>query len=311
MTLALSFLLDLLIGDPKWIPHPVVLIGRTITFLEKRLRGCSPATPEGERSAGRTLVVIVCIASYCSATILLYILSCADPLFAFAGECVLGCLTLATKSLADAALKAYEPLARGDLAAARAAVGKIVGRDTGSLDAEGVGRAAVETVAENASDGIVAPLFYMAIGGVPLAVLYKAINTMDSMLGYRNERHLHFGRAAARLDDIANFLPARLTALLMIPAAGLCGFDWRGAWRVFRRDRRKHASPNAGSPEAACAGALGVRLGGASVYGGLTVEKPFLGDPEKSIDAADILRAVRLLRATAWLALIACVLIGG
>ncbi len=306
--LCIAFVLDLLLGDPRRMPHPVVCIGRLIAFLEKTLRRAAPASPGGELIAGGVLAAAVCAASFGCAAALLHALGRIDPLLAFAAHCVLGWQTLATKSLADAALKVHEPLARGDVAAARAAVGHIVGRETAGLDAEGVARAAVETVAENASDGVVAPLFYLAIGGAPLAMLYKAINTMDSMIGYRNDRHLFFGRAAARLDDAANFLPARLTALLMTPAARLCGLDWRNAWLIFRRDRLRHASPNAGNPESACAGALGIQLGGASVYSGKTVEKPLLGDRTRAVEPGDIVKAVRLLRTTAWLALALCVL---
>ncbi|MDR1744987.1 MAG: adenosylcobinamide-phosphate synthase CbiB [Planctomycetota bacterium] len=301
--LVIAFVLDLLLGDPPWMPHPVVFIGRMISLLEKILRRLFPASPEGEERAGRLLVIIVCVASFCSVGIFLYVLARIDALFAFAGACVLGWQSLAAASLANAALKVYKPLKRGDIAAAREAVGHIVGRETAGLDAEGVSRAAVETVAENTSDGVVAPLFYMAIGGVPLAILYKAINTMDSMIGYTNDKYLFFGRAAARLDDAANFLPARLTALLIIPAAWLCNLDWRNAWRICRRDRRKHASPNAGYPESACAGALGISLGGASVYFGKTVEKPVLGDRTRAVEPDDIPKAVGLLRKTAWLAL--------
>ncbi len=310
LVLCIAFFLDFLFGDPGWMPHPVVLIGRLIAFLEKQLRPAAPASPKDELIAGRTLVIIVCCASFACVFLLLHILDRIGPLFSFAAACVLCWQSLAARSLADAALSVHETLVRGDIAAARRAVGHIVGRETSGLDAEGVARAAVETVAENASDGVVAPLFYMAIGGAPLAILYKAINTMDSMLGYTNDKYLFFGRAAARLDDIANFLPARLTALLMIPAARLSGLDWRNAWRIYRRDRHKHASPNAGHPESACAGALGVRLGGAAVYSGRTVEKPFLGDRTKPLEPGDIPAAVRLLRMTAWLALILALVIG-
>ena len=186
-----------------------------------------------------------------------------------------------------------------DLPAARAAVGRIVGRDTESLDEAGVARACVETVAENCCDGVIAPLLFLALGGAPLGTLYKAVNTMDSMLGYKNQRYLYFGRPAAKLDDLANLLPARLGGLLMIGGAALCGQDGRGAWRVFRRDRYAHASPNSGHCEAACAGALGVRLGGPSVYFGQVADKPYIGDGQRPVEGEDIRRANRLALASA------------
>lgn len=304
--LLVAFALDAAFGDPAWLPHPVVFIGKAIALLENALRRIFPATPRGKIAAGGILVILVCFLAFFSAFALLHILARADARLAFVAECFLGYQLLATKCLADAAGKVFAPLAEGDLAAARRAVGMIVGRDTAELSEAGIARAAVETVAENASDGVVAPLLFMAVGGVPLAMLYKAVNTMDSMLGYKNDRYLHFGRVAARLDDAANFLPARLTALLMIPAARFCGLDWRRAWRTYRRDRNNHTSPNAGHPESTCAGALGVQLGGPSVYFGKIVEKPALGDAVREIEPEDIHRTNRLLYATACLALVLC-----
>ena len=197
----------------------------------------------------------------------------------------------------------YRELTKPDLPAARTAVSRIVGRDTQALTAEGVTKAAVETVAENASDGVIAPLFYMLLGGAPLALTYKAINTMDSMVGYKNERYLHFGRAAAKLDDIANFLPSRIAALLWVAAAALTGNDARNAWRIWRRDRRNHASPNSAQTESACAGALNVQLAGPAYYFGEYYKKPTIGDAVRPIEPEDIRRADRMMYAESLLAL--------
>lgn len=304
--LVIGYFFDLLLGDPLWLPHPVVLIGRLIAWLEKTVRPLFPATPEGERRSGALLVVIVCAVAVFAPLFVLATAYAFMHWFGFLLECLVCYQVLATRCLRDAAKKVYDRLADRDLAGARKAVGEIVGRDAQALDAEGITRATVETVAENSSDGVVAPMLFFAVGGAPLALLYKAINTMDSMLGYKNEKYLHFGRAAARLDDVANFVPARVTAVLMIPAAAMAGLDWRGALRIWRRDKNNHASPNAGHPEAACAGALGVRLGGDSSYGGKVVSKPTLGDRTRPLTADDIVRANRLLYATSILSLLAC-----
>ena len=189
----------------------------------------------------------------------------------------------------------YARLEEGDLPAARKAVGRIVGRDTAALTEEGVTKAAVETIAENASDGEIAPLFWMALGGAPLALCYKAVNTMDSMVGYRNERYQYFGTAAAKLDDLANWLPARLSALLFLLLAPLAGMNGKGAWKIWRRDRRKHASPNSAQTEAAMAGILGVQLAGDAYYFGELHKKPTLGDDLRPIQPEDIPRANRLM----------------
>ena len=201
-------------------------------------------------------------------------------------------------------MNVYKELQKGDLPAARKAVARIVGRDTQSLTAEGVTKAAVETVAENASDGVIAPLFYMLMGGAPLALTYKAINTMDSMLGYKNEKYLYFGRCAAKLDDAANWLPSRLAGLLWVARCGpYRAAAPRGAWRIWRRDRRSHASPNSAQTESACAGALGVQLAGPACYFGEYYDKPTIGDPLRPIEPQDIVRANRMMYAESLLAL--------
>lgn len=303
--LAAGFVLDLLLGDPPKMPHIVVAIGKGVARLEKITRRLFPATPGGELAAGGVLTAVVALCSFCVPYLLLSHLR-MFPEVKIVLEIFVCYQVLATKCLGDAARRVYAALIRDDLHEARRALGMIVGRDTARLDAAAVTRAAVETVAENTSDGVVAPMFYFALGGAPLAILYKAVNTMDSMLGYRNAKYLYFGRAAARLDDAANYVPARLAALFMILAAAACRFDWSRALRILARDGRAHASPNAGHPEAACAGALGIVLGGDSFYGGRLAKKPTLGDPSRAIQAEDIPRAVRLLYWSAFFCFLAC-----
>lgn len=298
-----GFGLDLLLADPAWMPHPVVGMGRAIAALEKRLRRLFPATPAGERAAGRVLAAALPLGTFVLAAGALALVYRLHPAAGFALETLWCWQALALRGLADESGKVYAQLAKGDLPAARRAVGRIVGRDTGSLTAAGVTKAAVETVAENFSDGVAAPLFYLLIGGAPLGLAYKAVNTMDSMVGYKNKTYLHFGRAAARLDDAANFLPSRLAALLWIGAAGLAGFDGRGAWRIWRRDRLRHASPNSAQTESACAGALGVQLAGPAWYFGEYYDKPTIGDDTRPVEPADILRADRMLYLAGFLAL--------
>lgn len=298
-----GFGLDLLLADPAWMPHPVVGMGRAIAALEKRLRRLFPATPAGERAAGRVLAAALPLGTFALAAGALALAYRLHPAAGFALETLWCWQALALRGLADESGKVYAQLAKGDLPAARRAVGRIVGRDTGSLTAAGVTKAAVETVAENFSDGVAAPLFYLLIGGAPLGLAYKAVNTMDSMVGYKNKTYLHFGRAAARLDDAANFFPSRLAALLWIGAAGLAGFDGRGAWRIWRRDRLRHASPNSAQTESACAGALGVQLAGPAWYFGEYYDKPTIGDDTRPVEPADILRADRMLYLAGFLAL--------
>ena len=309
MALAIGFALDLVVGDPHWLPHPIRLIGRLISGLERILRRVFPATPKGERAAGVVLVVLVCTISTACAIALLVLCGMASPWLALAVESIMCYQMLATKALKDESMKVYDALAAGDLAAARSAV-SMIGRDVERLDAAGVTRAAVETVAENASDGVVAPLLFIAVGGAPLGVFYKAVNTMDSMVGYRNEKNRYIGTAAARFDDVLNFVPARLSGVLMVCAASIARLDAKGAWRIFLRDRRKHASPNSAHTEAACAGALDVALAGDAWYFGKLVEKPTIGDALRPVEAADIVRANRLLYATASLSLVLCLALG-
>ena len=288
-----GFALDLILGDPISLApfHPVVWMGRAITALERELRARFPATPRGEYMAGLVMTVLLAAGSLLLSAGFLYLLRTIFPPLAFLLEVIWCWQALAVKDLRVEALRVYEPLFRGDLNSAREAVSRIVGRDTSALDEAGVARATVETVAENFSDGVTAPLLYMLLGGAPLALCYKAINTMDSMVGYKNQRYLYFGRAAARLDDFANYLPSRLAALLLIAAACLCGQNAADAWKIWERDRRRHTSPNAAQCEAVMAGALGLRLCGPASYFGIVSEKPYVGDAKREIVPEDIRRA--------------------
>lgn len=298
-----GFLLDLLLGDPLWMPHPVVYMGKAITKLEGFLRPRFPKTEKGEFIAGCILAVALPFGSllfFGGACLIAYQIS---PVFGFLLQTFWCWQALAMKGLADESRKVYVELKKKDLLAARKAVSCIVGRDTAELTEEGVTKAAVETVAENFSDGVLAPLFYMLIGGAPLAMVYKSINTMDSMVGYKNEKYLYFGKAAAKLDDMANYLPSRVAALFWIFAAVITGFDGKNAWRIWRRDARNHASPNSAQTESACAGALGIRLAGPAYYFEQRYEKPYIGDALREVEPKDILRANRMLYAAGFLAL--------
>lgn len=301
--LALGFVLDLLIGDPHFLYHPIRLVGNLIAAAEKVLRKLFPKTPGGEMTAGVFLVVIVTAISTAVPCLLLWGAWKVNRWLYFALQTVMCYQLLATKALKDESMKVYDKLKEGDLPGARYAVSMIVGRDIQVLDEEGVTKAAVETVAENTSDGIVAPMLFMAIGGAGLGYFYKAINTMDSMVGYKNEKYLYFGRAAAKLDDAANFLPSRLSALLMIAACAFTDLDSRSAFRIWKRDRFNHASPNSAQTEAVMAGALGVQLAGDAWYFGTLYRKKTMGDPSRPVVCEDIPRANRLLYGTAALAL--------
>ena len=298
-----GFALDLLLADPERMPHPVVYMGKAISGLEGFLRTHLPKTAEGELLGGAVLAAALPAGTYAVSGGALALARKLHPGLGFALETLWCWQALALKGLAAESGRVRDELERGDLPAARRAVGRIVGRDTAALTEEGVAKAAVETVAENFSDGVAAPLFYMLLGGAPLALAYKSVNTMDSMVGYKNDRYLYFGRAAAKLDDAANYIPSRAAALLWIGGACLTGYDGKGAWRIWRRDRRNHASPNSAQTESACAGALGVQLAGPASYFGKRVDKPTIGDPGRPVEPGDITRANRMLYAAAGLAL--------
>jgi len=286
-----AVVLDLVLGDPRALPHPVVAIGRMISFLEPRLR----RNFADERAAGCALLVTTVGASYGVAALLLAAASALAPEAGIAVAVYLSWVSLAARSLHVESGKVAKALERDDLPAARLALSYIVGRETEQLDEGEIVRGAVETVAENTGDGVIAPLFYLMLGGPALAIAYKAVNTLDSMVGYKNERYLQFGWASARFDDLANFLPARLSGLLMVLAAPICALSGGNAWRIMRRDCRNHSSPNSGFPEAAAAGALRVRLGGANRYFGKVVEKPCIGDAVLPLSLAAYDGVVRLM----------------
>ena len=306
LALFFGFALDLLLGDPQGWPHIVRAFGALIAWLEKRLYPI-----HNKRLGGALLVVFTLLICTGIPAALLYGAFRLSVWAYFALETLLVWQLLAVKSLRIESNRVFDALMASDLPAARKAVSMIVGRDTDALDAHGVTRAAVETVAENASDGVVAPLFYLMLGGAVLGCLYKAANTMDSMIGYRNERYLNFGRCAARLDDALNLLPSRFCALFMIVSSWLCGFDAGNALRIWKRDRRKHASPNSAQTESVMAGALRVRLAGQAIYGGVAHEKPFIGDDLRTIEPEDILRAHQILYATSILFLLFALVIRG
>ena len=309
--LLIGFGIDLLMGDPHSIPHPVVGIGKLISFLEKGLRRMFPKTDGGEIAAGGVLWVLVAVICTALPAGILYLCHRISPWLRLTVESIMCWQILATKALKDESMKVYTALESGDLEKSRHAVSMIVGRDTARLDDAGVTRAAVETVAENTSDGVVAPMLFLALGGAPLGFFYKAVNTMDSMLGYVEPPYKNIGLVPAKMDDAANFLPARLSALLMLAAGFLLGLDGKNGWRIFRRDRRNHASPNSAQTESVCAGLLGVRLAGDACYHGVLHKKKYIGDDTRDITHRDILLACRLLYLTAFLTLLLCTLVKG
>lgn len=308
----LGFLLDLVLGDPYCFPHPVRLIGSLITGLEKRLLGKTKERNEkSELKKGMVLVLIVLITTVAVTALLLIGAYSLQPYLGILVETIMTYQILATKCLKVESMKVYKSLKEEGLEAARTAVSMIVGRDTAVLDAEGVAKAAIETVAENTSDGVIAPMLYTALGGPVLGFFYKAINTMDSMVGYKNDKYLYFGKAAAKLDDVVNFIPARISAYLMILAAYLGGksFNGKQAVKIYKRDNRKHASPNSAQTESVCAGALGIQLAGDASYFGKIVKKPYIGDNLRKVEYEDIKRVNHLMYLTAWISEILCVIL--
>ena len=290
-----GFVLDALFGDPAWLPHPVVYMGKAISKLEKFLRPRLPKTPQGELLGGAIVAFCLPVGTFLLTGLVCWGAARLHPLLGLAVQMFWCGQALAARGLVQESTNVYKELKKPDLPGARKAVSWIVGRDTAELTAEGVTKAAVETVAENASDGVIAPLLYMLIGGAPLALTYKAINTMDSMLGYKNEKYLYFGRVPAKLDDVANYIPSRLAALLWVAAAAFTHNDAKGAWKIWRRDRRNHASPNSAQTESACAGALGVQLAGPAYYFGQYYPKRTIGDALRPIEPEDILRANQMM----------------
>lgn len=305
-----GFLLDLAVGDPEWMPHPIRLIGKLIDALEKGLRrdGDSPKT---QRAKGILFTILVLMVTGLVTFGLVKVCDRLHPVVGLVCRVILSAYVLASKSMAKAALSVWRPLSQGNVEEARRAVSMIVGRDTAVLDDKGITRAAIESVAESTSDGVIAPLFYLAIGGPVLAMMYKAANTMDSMVGYKNERYRYFGTASAICDDIVNYIPARLSAVFMILASYVLGLDGRHAAFIHKRDHANHASPNSAQTESVCAGALHIRLAGDAVYFGKVVEKPYIGDDDRPVEIEDIRRANRLMYMTAVVSVVAFGLVRG
>ena len=299
-----GFALDFIFGDPHGLPHPIILIGNLIGFLEKKSRQLF----EGDNSlmlfSGFILVLIVLILTFGIPYIILYFAQKINPWLAFILQVFMFYQIFATRCLKDESLEVYKPLVAGDLPMARKRLSWIVGRDTEKLTEEEVTKATVETIAENTADGTIAPMLYMFIGRAPLAFLYKGINTMDSMIGYKNEKYLYIGRCAAKLDDIANFIPSRLAAGFMIVATYLLHLDYSSAWRIFKRDRYNHLSPNSAQTESVVAGALGVQLGGGHFYFNEFVPKQTIGDNSRAIIPRDIIVTNKILYYTSFVAII-------
>lgn len=302
--LILGFCLDLIVGDPHWMPHPIVFIGKLIDVTEKGMRRLFPKTVRGENFAGAAVWLIVVTVSAGIPLLVLHLAYGANCWLGLLLETILCAQILATKSLKTESMKVYQALQTGDLSKARYAVSMIVGRDTQYLDEAGVTRAAVETVAENTSDGIIAPMLFLAIGGAPLGFFYKAVNTMDSMLGYVEMPYKNVGLVPAKMDDVFNYIPARISAFLMLAAGGFLGMDVKNGWKIFKRDRYNHSSPNSAQTESVCAGLLGLRLAGDAWYHGVLHKKKFIGDPIRQIVPEDIPLACRLLYGTAFLGLL-------
>lgn len=306
-----GFVLDLVFGDPHALPHPIRLIGTLIAGLEKKLLKLQMRDEKKEFYKGILLVVLVLFSTGAVAALVLVVAYWLHPVAGIVVESVMTYQILATKCLKDESMKVYQSLNEQGLEAGRVAVSMIVGRDTNVLDETGVVKAAVETVAENTSDGVIAPMLYTALGGPVLGFVYKAVNTMDSMVGYKNDKYLYFGRAAAKLDDVINFIPARISAYLMIAAAYIGGkaFDGKQAYRIYKRDRRNHASPNSAQTESVCAGALGIQLAGDASYFGKVVKKPYIGDAHRAVEREDIVRVNRLMYVTAVISEVLCLVI--
>ena len=306
LSLLLGFLLDCLLGDPHSIPHPVVAIGKLISALEKILRKVFPKTRAGEMTAGGILWVLTVAVSFCVPLAILRLCGLVSPWLRLIVSSIMCWQVLAAKSLKTESMKVYTALKTGTIEDARYAVSMIVGRDTQALDDKAVARAAVETVAENCSDGVIAPMLFFALGGAPLAFAYKAVNTMDSMLGYVEMPYKNIGLVPAKLDDVFNFLPARLCALAMLAAGGLLGLNVKNGWKIFKRDRYNHASPNSAQTESVCAGLLGLRLAGDAWYHGVLHKKKYIGDALREITPEDIPLSCKLMYGTTGIMLLLC-----
>jgi adenosylcobinamide-phosphate synthase len=306
--LCAAYLLDRVIGDPRWLPHPVIGMGKSIKRLERMIRS-HVSHPMKLKRAGILLPVIVAGGALMMTWVLLKGLYMIHPWLAAGVEIILIATTIATKGLKDAGMEVYGHLCRVDLPAARSSLGMIVGRDTARLEESEIVRGTVETVAENIVDAIVSPLFYALIGGAPLAIAYRAVNTLDSMVGYKNEKYINLGWASARLDDIANYIPARITASLLVVSSWLMRLDYKRSFRTIRHDARLHPSPNSGFPESGVAGALGIRLGGENMYHGVVSFRAYMGEASRPMEKKDIKSTIGLMQMVSLLFLLLCILI--
>ena len=300
-----AYIIDIIIGDPRWFPHPVVIIGKAVRFLEGKIRRTSLI---GRKKGGIILCFAVVIPVYFITWGIVEGCFFINSLFGMIVTALLAFLTLATRSLYDESKVVLTALNRGNIEEARKNLSMIVGRDTENLDEQGICRAVIETVSENLSDGIVAPMFYLALGGVPLAMAYKAVNTLDSMVGYKNERYAEIGWFSAKMDDMANWIPARLTGFIIVAVSFILRLNLRDSWKIMRRDGRNHSSPNSGISEAAVAGSLGIQLGGENRYFGEIVRKPTIGDAAKKIDRSDVKKAWVIMFFSSFLMAAVCVL---
>ncbi len=308
MEILIGFVIDFILGDPYNLPHPVRWIGNLISGLD-RLMYREEDSDKKKFIKGMILAIIVIVVTVSLPLIILFFTYKVNKIIGIFVEGVMCYYLIAPKSLKKESMKVCKELEKGNTKGARYAVSMIVGRDTESLDEKGIAKAAVETVAENTSDGVTAPIMYIVIGGAGLGFLYKAVNTMDSMIGYKNDKYMYFGRFAAKLDDVLNYIPSRVTALFMIAASGILGYDFKSAFRIWRRDRRKHKSPNSAQTEAVCAGALGLELAGDAYYFGKLVKKDTIGDNKREIEARDIKRVNNIMYVTSVMVLVICVAI--
>jgi len=302
-----AYIIDIIVGDPRWFPHPVVIIGRLTRFMEEKIR--ARTTRASEKKGGIVLWFSVVIPTFFLTYGITEVSFSIGHLFGMIIIALLASLTLAIRSLCEESKAVIDALTLGNVEEARKSLSMIVGRDTENLDEAGILRAVIETVSENLSDGIVAPMFYLTVGGVPLAMAYKAVNTLDSMVGYKDAKYMDIGCFSAKMDDILNWIPARITGFIIVIASFILRFNWRDSWRIMRRDGRNHTSPNSGIPEAAAAGALGIQVGGKISYFGKVTYKPTIGDRLKEMDKKDVKNAWAIMFTSSLLTAVLCTVI--
>lgn len=295
MDIILAFLLDCVLGDPYNFPHPVKFIGKYIKFFENKVLKKVHSDKELKYKYGFILLVTTCLIVYGSTFVILFVAKSINIYLFYILNIILLWTSIAPKCLANEAYKVYKELVNKNIDEARKKISYLVSRDTKELDFQSIAKATIETVFENTSDGIIAPLFFAAIGGTPLAMSYKAVSTLDSMVGYHNQKYEHFGFFSAKADDILNFIPARVSGLLIVVSSVFLNYDYKSSWEIFLRDRKNHKSPNSAHPEAAGAGALSIRLGGSTSYFGKVTNKPYIGNLIKEIEATDIIKSIKLM----------------